>query len=40
VIGGVAMDESKLTQSFYIRAVGIVQNILPDGRANVRVKVA
>lgn len=39
-IGGVAMDASKVTHELYIRAVGIVQNILPDGRANVRVKVA
>lgn len=39
-ITGVAINEDDLTLKQYIKAVGIVQNILPDGRANIRVKVA
>lgn len=39
-ITGVAVSEDDMTLKQYLRAVGIVQNILPDGRANVRVKVA
>jgi hypothetical protein len=39
-ISGIAVNEDSLTLKQYIRAVGIVQNILPDGRANIRVKVA
>lgn len=39
-IKGIAVNEDDLTMKQYIKAVGIVQNILPDGRANVRVKVA
>ena len=37
---GVLVDDASITFEQYRRAVGIVQNILPDGRANVRVKVA
>lgn len=37
---GVAVRDSELTFEQYRRAVGIVQNVLPDGRANIRVKVA
>ena len=39
-VGGIAVDASTLSMVQYMRAVGIVQNILPDGRANIRVKVA
>lgn len=39
-IGGQLVDDADITFAQYRRAVGIVQNILPDGRANVRVKVA
>lgn len=39
-VGGVAVNRSDLDHDLYLRAVGIVQNILPDGRANIRVKVA
>lgn len=39
-IKGITVNEDDLTLKQYIKAVGIVQNILPDGRANVRVKVA
>lgn len=39
-ISGLAVSEDDLTMKQYIKAVGIVQNILPDGRANVRVKAA
>jgi hypothetical protein len=37
-IKGVPMNVGLLTFTLYAKAVGIVQNILPDGRANVRVK--
>ncbi|SDU57597.1 hypothetical protein FBY05_101477 [Pseudomonas sp. SJZ083] len=37
---GIAVPASVLTFEQYRRAVGIVQNVLPDGRANIRVKVA
>lgn len=39
-IKGVAVAEDDLSFAQYRKAVGIVQNILPDGRANIRVKVA
>lgn len=39
-IGGIVMNLSDMNMQQYANAVGIVQNILPDGRANVRVKVA
>lgn len=39
-IGGILVNKADLTLQQYIEAVGVVQNILPDGRANVRVKVA
>jgi hypothetical protein len=39
-ITGSAVNADDMTMPTYLRAVGIVQNILPDGRANVRVKVA
>jgi hypothetical protein len=38
-IGGQLVDPGEITFAQYRRAVGIVQNVLPDGRANVRVKV-
>lgn len=38
-IKGIAVNEDDLTFAQYRKAVGVVQNILPDGRANVRVKV-
>lgn len=38
-IAGIAVDDADITFQQYRKAVGIVQNILPDGRANVRVKV-
>lgn len=38
-IGGQLVDEDTITFAQYRRAVGVVQNILADGRANVRVKV-
>jgi hypothetical protein len=38
-IGSVLVDDDAITFAQYRRAVGIVQNVLPDGRANVRVKV-
>lgn len=38
-IKGVAVAKDDITLQQYMRAVGIVQNILPDGRANIRVKV-
>ena len=37
-IAGQLVDNAAITFDQYRRAVGIVQNILPDGRANVRVK--
>lgn len=37
-IGGQLVSDADITFAQYRRAVGIVQNILPDGRANVRVK--
>jgi len=37
-IGGQLVDDAAITFDQYRRVVGIVQNILPDGRANVRVK--
>jgi hypothetical protein len=37
-IAGELVDAAAVTFDQYRRAVGIVQNILPDGRANVRVK--
>jgi len=37
-IGAILVDEDDITLKQYMKAVGIVQNILPDGRANVRVK--
>lgn len=37
-IGALLVDDATVTFEQYRRAVGIVQNILPDGRANVRVK--
>lgn len=37
-IAGQLVDAAAVTFDQYRRAVGIVQNILPDGRANVRVK--
>jgi hypothetical protein len=37
-IKGILMNEDDMTLKQYMKAVGIVQNILPDGRANVRVK--
>lgn len=37
---GIAVPDAALTFEQYRRAVGIVQNVLPDGRANIRVKVA
>lgn len=39
-IAGAAIDADTATLTQYIKAVGLVQNILEDGRANVRVKVA
>lgn len=39
-IGGRLVNDADITFQEYRRAVGVVQNILPDGRANVRVKVA
>lgn len=39
-IKGIAVPDAAITFEQYRKAVGIVQNILPDGRANVRVKVA
>ncbi|WP_426106363.1 hypothetical protein [Massilia sp. TSP1-1-2] len=39
-IGGIAVANAALSLGQYLAAVGIVQNILPDGRANIRVKVA
>jgi hypothetical protein len=39
-IAGIVVAEADLTFKQYVKAVGVVQNILPDGRANVRVKVA
>lgn len=38
-IGAILVSESAMTLKQYMRAVGVVQNILGDGRANVRVKV-
>lgn len=38
-IGAVLVNKADMTLGQYMDAVGIVQNILPDGRANVRVKV-
>lgn len=38
-IGGKLVNKSAMTLAQYMAAVGIVQNVLPDGRANVRVKV-
>ena len=40
LIIGTAVSCVDLTFEQYRRAVGIVQNVLPDGRANIRVKVA
>lgn len=37
-IAGQLVDAAAVTFDQYRRAVGIVQNVLPDGRANVRVK--
>lgn len=37
-IAGQLVDAAAITFDQYRRAVGIVQNLLPDGRANVRVK--
>jgi hypothetical protein len=37
-IKGVLVNKADLTMVQYLDAVGVVQNILPDGRANVRVK--
>lgn len=37
-IGGQLVSKAAITLKQYMAAVGIVQNILPDGRANVRVK--
>jgi hypothetical protein len=37
-IAGQLVDAAAVTFDQYRRAVGVVQNILPDGRANVRVK--
>lgn len=37
-IAGKLVNKSAMTLAQYMAAVGIVQNILPDGRANVRVK--
>lgn len=37
-IVGQLVDDAAVTFEQYRRAVGVVQNILPDGRANVRVK--
>lgn len=37
-IGAKLVNKSAMTLAQYMAAVGIVQNILPDGRANVRVK--
>lgn len=37
-IGAKLVNKSAMTLAQYLAAVGIVQNILPDGRANVRVK--
>lgn len=37
-IKGVAISEDDITFAQYRKAVGVVQNILPDGRANIRVK--
>lgn len=39
-INGIAAPKNAITFEQYKNAVGIVQNILPDGRANVRVKAA
>lgn len=39
-IGAILVDEDDMTLKQYMKAVGVVQNILEDGRANVRVKVA
>jgi hypothetical protein len=38
-IGGQLVDDDAITFAQYRRAVGVVQNILADGRANIRVKV-
>jgi hypothetical protein len=38
-ISAVLVPAADMTLAWYMRAVGIVQNILADGRANVRVKV-
>jgi hypothetical protein len=38
-IGGQLVDDDAITFEQYRRAVGVVQNILSDGRANIRVKV-
>jgi hypothetical protein len=38
-IKGILVDPAEMTLAQYMAAVGVVQNILPDGRANVRVKV-
>lgn len=37
-IGAQLVDDDAITFAQYRRAVGVVQNLLPDGRANVRVK--
>lgn len=37
-IDAILVNEENITLNQYIKAVGVVQNILPDGRANVRVK--
>jgi len=38
-IGAQLVNKANLTMAQYISAIGVVQNILADGRANVRVKV-
>jgi hypothetical protein len=38
-IGGQLVDDDAITFAQYRRAVGVVQNVLADGRANIRVKV-
>lgn len=38
-IGGQLVDDDAITFAQYRRSVGVVQNILADGRANIRVKV-
>jgi hypothetical protein len=38
-ISGILVDDDAISFAQYRRAVGVVQNILADGRANVRVKV-